>query len=223
MAKLPIALLLTGVAAIGGSARAQSGAAPGEAKRHFERGLRLYDGHSYEEAIVELRASYQIDPRPEILYALGQAQRMNHQCREAIVSYEAYLRTGPGVRQEAATRDQIELCRAELAGETGASDRTAPTPPVPTPAPVAAPQAAGAPIATAMPAAPAGPVPASVDAIRAAPVPATEQQSAPLYRRWWFWALVGGGVAAGLAMAASAGAFTRTMEPACPAGRYCIP
>ena len=207
---------------MGGSARAQSGAAPGEAKRHFERGLRLYDGHSYDEAIVELRASYQIDPRPEILYALGQAQRMNHQCKEAIVSYEAYLHTGPAARQEAAARDQIGSCRAELAAETGAPDKPVASP-VPTPAHEAAPQAAGGSIAMALPAAPTGPPPAPAEAIRAAPLPAAHEQSAPLYRRWWFWALIGGGVAAGLAIAASAGAFTRTMEPGCPSGRYCIP
>src|SRR5262249_23229532 len=111
-----IALVVVGVVGLAGPARAQSAVLREEAKRHFEQGLRLYNVQSYDEAIVEFKAGYQIDPRPEFLYALGQAQRMNHQCRAAIVSYEAFLRTVPAPRQEAAARDQIEACRAELAG-----------------------------------------------------------------------------------------------------------
>src|SRR5215471_4875654 len=97
-----VALALTGIVGLTGSAHAQSEAERAEAKRHLEQGLRLYNVQSYDEAIVEFKAGYQIDPRPEFLYSLGQAQRMNHQCTAAIVSYEAFLRTMPPPRQESA-------------------------------------------------------------------------------------------------------------------------
>src|SRR5262249_39354314 len=115
MVSLRVALVVIAVVAFAGSAYAQSDATPAEARRHFEQGLRLYNVQSYEEAIVEFKAGYQIDPRPEFLYALGQAQRMNHQCKAAIVSYEAFLRTAPAAKQEEAARGQIDVCRTELA------------------------------------------------------------------------------------------------------------
>src|SRR5262245_13385065 len=107
--------IVVGIFGLAGPARSQSPALRDEARRHFEQGLRLYNVQSYDEAIVEFKVGYQIDPRPEFLYALGQAQRMNHQCRAAIVSYESFLRTAPAPHREAAAKDQIELCRSELA------------------------------------------------------------------------------------------------------------
>jgi iron complex outermembrane receptor protein len=225
MSRLRIALLVGGLLAAlgGGRARAQSEATRAEAKHHFEQGLRLYNVQSYEEAIVEFKAGYQADPRPEFLYALGQAQRMNRQCKAAIVSYEAYLRTEPAARQEAAAKDQIEACRAELATAASTPDRGQPVA-TPTPPPAVASSAAPVVAVTvpnvgAPPAASAGASNLADGVAASASTPA--DRAAPVYRRWWFWALIGGGVAAGLGVAAAAGVFTHTMEPGCPTGRYC--
>jgi hypothetical protein len=209
MAVIRIALV-AGLIALGGAAYPQSEAARTEADRHFERALRFYNVQSYEEAIGELKAAYQIDPRPELLYVLGQAQRLNHQCAPAIASYEAFLRTAPSPRQESAARDQIDACRAELASTPAASGGAAGSG---SPPPIAAPAVSAATVAVAPPVVATGPS-------QAPPAPAP---AAPIYRRWWFWAAIGSGVATGFLIAASAGAFTRARDAGCPAGRDCIP
>jgi hypothetical protein len=210
MAKSPIALTVFACLAFGGPVQAQSGASRTDAQRHFEQGLRLYNVQSYEEAIVEFKAGYQLDPRPQFLYALGQAQRMNHQCKAAIVSYEAFLRTAPAAKQEAAARDQIAACHAERTPETPAIV-------VPQTSGPPGPQAVASPIAIAEPA-PSSTAVGNVSATTNEPA----DRTAPLNRHWWFWAMIGGGVAAGLVIAASAGAFTRTMNATCPPNRDCL-
>jgi hypothetical protein len=81
-----------------------------EAKGHLERGLRLYDTQAYTEAIAEFKAGYRIDPRPSFLYALAQAQRMNGDCKNAVVAYRAFLRSAPAEPARAAAQSNIERC-----------------------------------------------------------------------------------------------------------------
>ena len=53
--------------------------------------------------------------------------------------------------------------------------------------------------------------------------PAPVEESPPIYSRWWFWAIVGGVVAAGVGIAFAAGAFTRTEDASCPKGGLHMP
>lgn len=54
------------------------------------------------------------------------------------------------------------------------------------------------------------------------PQPASGEDGAgPIYGRWWFWAIVAGVAAAGIGVAAAAGAFTTTQNAKCPAGTTC--
>jgi tetratricopeptide (TPR) repeat protein len=229
--RIAVIVIALGVVGLGASAQAETERMSPKAKRHFDQGLRLYNVQSYDEAIAEFRAGYQIDPRPEFLYALAQAQRMNRDCPAAIASYETFLRTGPAARQEAAARAQIEACRAEIAA---AADAAAPPPaPAPAPPPPVASEPASAPVPetaerTVAPAPPAEPaaVPAIAKAVVRPADPAlsaSAERPAPLHRRWWFWALLGAGVVTAFGVAAAAGAFTRTVDATCPAGRDCGP
>ena len=49
------------------------------------------------------------------------------------------------------------------------------------------------------------------------PAPAAEE-SHPVYTRWWFWAIVGGVVVAGVGGAAAAGVFTKKTDAPCETG-----
>jgi tetratricopeptide (TPR) repeat protein len=98
------------------------------ARRHLERGLRLYDVQQYAEAIEEFRAGYTRDPRREFLYALGQAERQRGNCKGAIAAYESFLRTDPDRKRGGLARRNIARCQAAL--------QPAPLPAsLPTPAP----------------------------------------------------------------------------------------
>jgi len=50
----------------------------------------------------------------------------------------------------------------------------------------------------------------------------TAEPSSPVYKKWWFWTIIGAvAVGAGLGVAAAAGAFTKTENASCPAGVNC--
>ena len=104
--------------ALGAVATAAPGRIKAEAKAHLDRGLKLYQSQKYDEAIVELRAGLAIDPQPDLLYALGQAERRNGHCARAIEYYESCLALVKDPSAAAAVRVQIERCRVESAPES---------------------------------------------------------------------------------------------------------
>ncbi|HEY2745246.1 MAG TPA: hypothetical protein VGL86_11505 [Polyangia bacterium] len=98
----------------------------------LERGLRSYAVGRYDEAIAAFSRGYELEARPDFLYALGQAQRMKGDCRAAVASYRAYLRTSPPERGAAPARQNLARCEEELAHEP-------PPSPAPSPAAIAPP------------------------------------------------------------------------------------
>jgi len=102
-----------------------------QAGPHIEKATLAHKEGRFADALVELQAAYAIDPRPELLYAIGQVQVKLGRCGDAISSYELYLATNPSERSAGATHQAIETCRAQLAA--------APPPPPAGPPPSAAP------------------------------------------------------------------------------------
>jgi tetratricopeptide (TPR) repeat protein len=100
----------------------------------LERGLRSYAVGRYDEAIAAFQRGYELDARPDFLYALGQAQRMRGDCKAAAASYRAYLRTAPPERAAAPARQNLERCEQQLAGAPPPAV-VEPTPALVTPAP----------------------------------------------------------------------------------------
>jgi len=160
-----------------------------EARVHYERGLKLYEHHQYDEAIGELRAGLAIDPQPDLLYALGQAERRRGNCERAIEYYQACLGLVKEPAAVAALRVQIERCKVE-AGEPKEEPAQLPAPAAPV---VAAPPAVAAPPIVA--ARPAASAPASTTP------PPPSPPSRPTRARWSHdalgWSLVAVGLAAG--------------------------
>ena len=147
-----------------------------EAKQHLDAGLRAFAVQDYAHAIAEFQAGFEIDPRREFLYALGQAERMSGDCEKAIRSYDAFLQTNPPDRQAEPARQNLKRCREELAAKTPAAKTPAAKPePAPTPPPEPPPEAIVTPVAPAAPPA---------------------QNDRPWYADGWGDVLVGAGVAA---------------------------
>jgi tetratricopeptide (TPR) repeat protein len=195
-----VAVLLV---ALAGVAIAQPRSAPmkPDARFHFDRGLRLYEHHQYEDAIAELRAALSIDPQPDILYALGQAERRRGNCERAIEYYSSCLALVKDPAAAAAVKVQIERCQVAT-GE--------PKPPAPPPAPVEEPttpakeERADLPTATATTAPPPAPLP---------PPPVPLVQPAPPHRGPWIADPLGVTLSvAGLAGVAAGGALLGIAE-----------
>jgi tetratricopeptide (TPR) repeat protein len=94
------------------------------------RGRRLYDQGDFVHARDELVAAYQLEPRAELLFALGQVELNLGRFAQAIDYYQRFLATSPAADQVALAQQAIGAARARLA-EQAAPPRLAP-PPTPT-------------------------------------------------------------------------------------------
>ena len=169
---------------------------------HRVRGSRLSTEGRYDEAIAELKAGYALDPRPDFLYALGQAERKRGDCKAAIAWYDRYVATGPSSQRTVATLMQVDRCKQELAAATSSTT----TRPPPTAAEPIEPPAATEPSQASAPPPSSETAPsAATAAARAAPATETPAGRTPVYKRWWLWTavavVVAGGVGAGVAIA----------------------
>jgi hypothetical protein len=111
-----------------------------EAKEHFERGLVDYNDKQYATAIKELRVAYALDPRPVILFAWAQAERLYGRCSRASKLYQRFLKSRPSKQQADAARLGLERCKDQPDTATEEpEDEPEPKAIEPAPAPVEAP------------------------------------------------------------------------------------
>src|SRR5262245_50184844 len=92
-----LALLLSWTAWPGARARAegpelQKADAPPEAMEHFDRGRSLFRAGRYREAIVELKAALELDPKsPVLMYNVAYTSELQGDLRQAAAYYRKYL------------------------------------------------------------------------------------------------------------------------------------
>jgi tetratricopeptide (TPR) repeat protein len=129
------------LALAGGDSLAQKSQKP-TAQKHLDTARRHFELQEFDAAERELKEAYRIDSKPEILYAIAQAQRKNGDCEHAITSYRNFLRSDPPRAQAKLAEDNVVSCQAEL-------DRRAAEPPPVNPPPVIAPPAQPPPIVVA--------------------------------------------------------------------------
>lgn len=79
-------------------------AAERSAKRHYDRGKKLYDLQKFDDALAEFQKAYDAKPLPGFLFNIGQCHRNLGDYKAAIFSYKKYLKLDP----EADNRDQVE-------------------------------------------------------------------------------------------------------------------
>ncbi len=141
-----------------------------EFSEHYNRGMQLYENKSYDEAVTELQKAYEIRQLPRLLLNIGTVYRKMGKAREALSYYELYLKAEPNpprkIRKE--LDEFIPQTRALLEKPSGKDGQ---------PGQANASGQPGAPDPAAKPA-PTGP------------------SEPPIYKRPWFWGVVGGAAAA---------------------------
>lgn len=138
--------------------------------KHLERGLALYDQAAYSDALREFEAAYEIQQLPRLLYNLARAHIQLGHAEAALGLYQKFLRLDPGAPDEVKRQAREDMTRAgamiEAAERIRAIKDRQPIAPEPAPA------------------APAVTLGGTAD-----------KGLLPVYKRWWFWPALSGGVA----------------------------
>ena len=85
-----------------------------EARRHFDRGLALFDHNDYSGALAEFQRSYDLSGRPSLLFNIAAAWQAMHRYPEAITAMQRYLAESPDLRPT--ERREAERTLHELEG-----------------------------------------------------------------------------------------------------------
>jgi len=103
-----LALCLTLVAFV----RAAHADDPSEraARRHYERGLKLFNLQKFDEALEQYQKAFDAKPIPDFLFNIGQCQRNLGDYEAAIFSFKRYLKLLP----DADNREKVESLIDEL-------------------------------------------------------------------------------------------------------------
>jgi hypothetical protein len=105
-----LCLLPPSAFAQGPAPAAHPGAAAGsasEADAHFRRGVELYKEADYATALIEFRRAYEIDPRYQALYDIGETYDQLQDYASALKTFERYLHDG-GPQISAGRRDEVQ-------------------------------------------------------------------------------------------------------------------
>lgn len=146
------------------------------AKEHFARGETFFGEQRYAEAAEQYKAAYKAWPLDGFLFNIAQCERNLGHTDSAIDYFERYLKSPKAAQHRTAVEKLLAELREKQAAEAAAA-APAPTPVSPEPStPVPS-------VTTDSDSPPLGAAPA--------PAPASDK---PLYKKPWFWAVIGGGV-----------------------------
>jgi tetratricopeptide (TPR) repeat protein len=180
----PIALALAALLAAP-AARADDEA---EGKERFKRGQELYREGKFIEAAREFEAGFAAAPRPLFLLNIGHSYRRAQEFKKAKRAYELLLKVEPDTPYRAEVESLIKNIDDALQGSE---------PPEPPPRP---------PLVEPRPEEPPPPLslraPSPPPVVLAKPTPPPDSgDSDSVFRKAWFWVLVGGVVAGGVTAA----------------------
>ncbi len=145
------------------------------ARTHYQEGKAAYAAGQYQEAASKFSAGYLLDPQPAFLVNIAQSYRAAGNKLRAIHYYEEFIKAAP----TSPLRAQVE----ELVRELKIKHQLQ--------------------LTRSGPPAPRHPGVSSLRAPRPQPLSSLPpQQTAPIYKHWWFWTLVAVVVGAGVGVAA---------------------
>jgi len=88
------------------------------AKRHYERGQKLFGLQKFDEALDQFQQAFDAKPIPGFLFNIGQCQRNLGDYESAIFSFKRYLKLDP----DADNREQVEELIEQLEKKQAAEE-----------------------------------------------------------------------------------------------------
>jgi len=83
---------------------------------HVAAATAAHSAGKYDVAEAELIVAYSLDPKPDLLYALGQVHVQRTQCPQAITYYERFLAAQSEGAPAAQAKEAIQKCRTNPEG-----------------------------------------------------------------------------------------------------------
>lgn len=164
-----------------------------EARGLFQAGRASFDAGRYQSALDYFERAYELSPRAQLLYNIGQAADRMRLDTRTLAAFEKYLEELPEAPNRTEVENRVRALRALK------KDKSPPAP-----EPIVAPEAVTGP-------SPAGDDPTALDA----KLGAGSQQprdDGSILEEWWFWTAVGVVVAGGITVALVAGSGGDTRE-----------
>jgi tetratricopeptide (TPR) repeat protein len=98
-----------------------------------KKGFEAFKAGKYDEAVKHLEKSYDLDAKPETLYALAQAERLSGDCTSAAAHYHKVIDQMPDLNVSKLVQQNLSLCekdqpKAEPAPEPAPAPAAAPAP-----------------------------------------------------------------------------------------------
>lgn len=100
----------------------------------FERGVELYKQGKYKEASEMFKLGYEVSPKPDVLFAWAQSERMANNCAKALELFDNLLEQDLPEANRKAVETNIEKCKAQMADAEQAPTLDTPAEPDPPPA-----------------------------------------------------------------------------------------
>jgi tetratricopeptide (TPR) repeat protein len=194
------------------SARAEDDAAA--ARTLYDRGMAHFRLEEYDQAIEKFEAGFRLRPAPEFLYNIAQAYRLTKRNEKARSFYKKYLLMDPEAPNKAQVLKHIaaldkaieaeqraanappsdampssSVSRTPSASSSSAAREPAPTPTPPPPSEPPPSSVSPPPASSSAP--PASNATANESLVASAP---PRRDTRPVYKKAWFWGVVGGGV-----------------------------
>lgn len=165
---------------------------PGEtAASYVQRSVQYFGSKEYENAALALEKAYKIDPKPLFLFNIGQAYKRAGRPKEALAAYERFLRADPQSTLRAEAEGYCNDMRSLIAEQERSAQVKAA---LLTEKERAAEKEAALRAEKLR-------TEQTQKALLAERAKAERERRRPIYKRPWFWGVVGGGVlAAGLAI-----------------------
>jgi tetratricopeptide (TPR) repeat protein len=87
------------------------------AKRHYERGQKLFALQKFDEALDQFQQAFDAKPIPDFLFNIGQCQRNLGDYESAIFSFKRYLKLDPDTENRAQVEELIGQLEEKQAAE----------------------------------------------------------------------------------------------------------
>jgi tetratricopeptide (TPR) repeat protein len=78
-----------------------------------KKGFEAFKAGKYDEAVKHLKKSYDLDAKPETLYALAQAERLSGDCTSAAAHYHKVIDQMPDLNVSKLVQQNLSLCEKD--------------------------------------------------------------------------------------------------------------